>query len=166
MAFDYGMVSTITTGRDVRVIANGRYDRAKSGGITLDVSTIAAVSGSPVTLTDDTVVPVGMKYLRFGQILTKITASGKFGPYDSAASDGRQLLARGNCFFLDKTWLDVAANVYSIPSGVGSIHVAGFYGGDVWKDRLLITTGTHSLAAGPTVAEFEAAFPQVQYVLS
>jgi hypothetical protein len=32
-----------------------------------------------------------------------------------------------------------------------------------WKARLLMTTGTHSLAAGPTVSEVEAAFPRVRY---
>jgi hypothetical protein len=162
MAISIGQVLGPKTGRDVRVIANGRYDRAKGGGVTLDVATIAAVTGSPATLADDTVVPVGSKYLRFGQILCKITASGLFGPYDSAAADGRQTLARGDCFFLDKTWLDVGSGVM-VPQGQGSIHVAGFYGGDVWRERLLITTGTASLAAGPTVAAFEAAFPQVHY---
>jgi hypothetical protein len=30
------------------------------------------------------------------------TASGKYGPYDSAATDGRQTLTRGECFILDE----------------------------------------------------------------
>lgn len=163
MALEFGQNLGPKTGRDVRCISNGRYDRAKSGGITLDVSTIAAVSGSDVTLVDETVVKVGAKYLRFGQVLCMITASGLYGPYDPSVSDGRQLLNRGQCFFLDKTWIDVVAGTLT-GVGQGSLHVAGFYGGDVWKGRILMTAGTHSLAAGPTVAEFEAAFPQVQWV--
>jgi hypothetical protein len=43
-----------------------------------------------------------------------------------------------------------------------SAHPEAIYGGRLWRDRLLITTGTHSLAVGPTVAEFLTAFPQAQ----
>jgi hypothetical protein len=159
MAATYGRTQLTKTGRDVEVIADGDYSRMKSGGVTLDVATIAAVAGAPATLTDDTVVPVGKKYLRFGQILARITATGLYGPFDPAAADGRQTLARGSCFLPNQTWLD--------DPGTGllasSLHPAVFDGGHVWRDRLLITTGAASLAAGPTVAAFEAAFPEVSY---
>lgn len=86
---------------------------------------------------------------------------GKYGPYDPAATDGRQLLTRGECFILNRTVLQqnpVGLNVHNTDSP------AVFEGGRVWKARILMTTGAHSLAAGPTVAEFEAAFPRVVYV--
>ncbi len=247
------------TGRPVQVIAVPPADW-KPGGITIDWSTVAAVASSPVTLPDDQVVAVGAKYLRYGQILTKITqrevqtitvtgtptggntvltiviagvtytvtlpynatatsaqalfdaalgtnkatigggalpgtpltvtfnvsenvaamtkvdaytggtspasaigtttqgttSRGSFGPYDPSATDGRQTLTRGECFILNETALEAA---------LGSDHPGVFDGGRVWKDRLLVTTGTHSLAAGPTVTELEAAFPRISYVL-
>lgn len=87
---------------------------------------------------------------------------GKWGPYDPAATDGRQLLTRGDCHILDSTVLQNGV----IPSLGGGVtdHPAVFDGGGpVWKARLLMTTGTHSLAAGPTVTEFETAFPGIWY---
>lgn len=48
------------------------------GGGTLDPATVEAVDG--------------VKYLPSGTPLGKITASGKWGPYDSAAEDGRQTM--------------------------------------------------------------------------
>ena len=248
-----------TTGRPLQVIAVPPPDW-KVGGVTIDWSTVAAVSGSDVTTPDEIVVKIGAKYLRYGQILTKITqrevqsvtvtgtptggntvlgiviggvsytvtlpynatassaqalfdaalgtnkvtvgggalpgtpltvtfnvsenvaamthtdaytggsspaaaigtttqgttSRGSFGPYDPSATDGRQTLTRGECFILNETALEALA---------GSDHPGVFDGGIVWKDRLLITTGTHSLAAGPTVSEFETAFPRVSYAL-
>lgn len=238
----------------------------KAGGITLDWSTVAAVSGSDVTWNDGNVVKVGAKALRYGQILTKITqaeqqtvtvanatggtftldgvnpqtgavgptaalaynvsaadmktalegifgtgkvtvslstgvytvtfsptlgnvaqltatdsttgsghavtpatvsqgvaSAGKFGPYDPAATDGRQTLTRGECFILNQSVYELDPLGGAI-SPVASDHPAVFDGGLAWKARILMTTGTHSLAAGPTVTEFEAAFPDVNYV--
>lgn len=87
--------------------------------------------------------------------------TGLFGPYDSAAADGRQTLARGDCWILNRTVVQVN------PLGV-NVHnpdnPAVFDGGPVWKARVLMTTGAASLAAGPTVTNFEAAFPRIQYV--
>ena len=80
---------------------------------------------------------------------------GKYGPYDPGATDGRQLLTRGDCFILNQTVLQSGV----FPGlGANSDHPAVFEYGPVWKARLLITTGAHSLAAGPTVVEFRRAF--------
>lgn len=87
---------------------------------------------------------------------------GKYGPYDPAATDGRQLLTRGECFIVNQTVLKTGV-AGGFDPGVTD-HPAVFDGGPTWKARLLITTGAHSLAAGPTVAEFETAFPRVEYV--
>lgn len=87
---------------------------------------------------------------------------GKYGPYDPAAVDGRQLLTRGECFILNETVVEDGL-VAGAGGGVTD-HPAVFSGGRAWKARILMTAGAHSLAAGPTVAEFEAAFPRIEYV--
>lgn len=131
----------------------------KAIGITIDWSTVAAVSGADVTLKDDTKVVVGDKYLRYGQVLCKITASGKYGPYDPAAADGRQTLARGDAVILNATI------VLSELGNRDEEHFGALEGGSVWKDRLVQAgTGTASLAAGPQLAGLLAAFPQLRLV--
>lgn len=58
------------TGRPVRVSADG-WPEYKSGGLKIDWGTVVAVSGSAVTLPDDTVVGIGFKYLRYGQVMVR-----------------------------------------------------------------------------------------------
>lgn len=250
-----------STGRPVAALAVPDGVDWKVGGVTIDWSLITAVSGSDATLDDETIVKIGDKYLRYGQVLCKITTqevqtvdlsgaddpnggdwdltilgetiediawnvsaatlqaairsaledtehadkitvsktgfvytitfplemgnvtavtadggdlttagstvtvtittttggvsnNGMFGPYDSAASDGRQTLSRGNCFVLNET---------VVYSELGSNHPPVFDGGIVWKDRIIATSGTHSLADGPTYTEFETVFPRIGY---
>lgn len=89
------------------------------------------------------------------------STSGKYGPYDPSATDGRQTLSRGKCFILNRT---VKEEGYGEAINTSETdHPQVFDGGTVWKDRILMTTGTNSLAAGPTVTNFEAAFPRVAY---
>lgn len=145
------------------VLADLQDAQFKVGGITVDWGTVGAAGGAS-TLPDQTPVVAGEKVLRFGQTLCRITATGKFGPYDSAASDGRQLLVPGDCFVLNRT---VKENGFGANINTGATdHPQVFDGGTVWKARILMTTGTHSLAAGPTVAEFMAAFPRIGYAQS
>jgi hypothetical protein len=80
---------------------------------------------------------------------------GWWGPYDPAASDGRQTLTKGDCFILNTSVRETG--------DPASNHPPALRGGLLWKKRILMTTGTHSLANGPTVAEFEAVFPRVFY---
>jgi hypothetical protein len=87
---------------------------------------------------------------------------GKYGPYDPAATDGRQTLTKGECFIVNETVLETGISG-GLDAGVTD-HPAVFDGGPAWKARILMTTGTHSLAAGPTVTEFETAFPRIEYV--
>lgn len=132
----------------------------KVGGITIDWTTIAAVSGSDVTLTDGTVIQIGKKYIRWGQVMTKITASGKFGPYDPAASDGRQTLTRGECFLINQAII----NTNVLGFNVDEIDFKGaLEGGTVFFDRLIQSgVAAASLAAGPTLANLTAAFPRLR----
>lgn len=57
-----------------RVSADGS-PRYKSGGITLDLTTVPAASGSDVTLPDGSLIKANNQYLRYGQVLTKITTA-------------------------------------------------------------------------------------------
>jgi hypothetical protein len=151
----FGQTTLATVGRGVKVCADGRPE-AKQGGVTIDWATVAAVAGADVTIDDGLVIKIGEKYLRRGQVVTKITASGKYGPFDPAVVDGREALDRGETFILDQTVKE---------NDRASDHPVAIYGGLLFKDRILATTGAASLAAGPTFATLEAALPRMQYAL-
>ncbi|KYN77172.1 hypothetical protein A0J52_09940 [Clostridium sporogenes] len=77
-----------TTTGDVFInFLDSEHVRYKTGGVTIDKTTVT--SGS-----DD------RKILRAGSIICEITATGKYGPFDSGASDGRQTPTMGKCFIL------------------------------------------------------------------
>lgn len=69
----FGRQTLIAAGNQIQVTADGKPEW-KTGGVTIDWNTVVAISGSdfqiPIELTT---VPVGQKYLRYGQVLTKIT---------------------------------------------------------------------------------------------
>lgn len=91
------------------------------------------------------------------------TTGGYFGPFDPAASDGRQSLNRGDCFVLDQTYLQYGIAGSGIAASNDQIGNA-IEGGLIFIDRVIQAgTGTHSLAAGPTLAEFTAAFPSFRF---
>jgi hypothetical protein len=255
------------TGEDIQVIASGDPLWMRSGA-TFDWGTVAAVAGAPVTTPGGLVVPVGQKWLRFGQVMTKITNptvitatvtggatggslaitgtrpdnnaigtqtlafnanlaaiqaaldliygagntlaagtlasftvtgqgsltwetiapftiatagltggtpastvtatnaggnTGKFGPFDPAAADGRQTLARSNVGILNRTILQggVLNGVYTVRD---TDHSGLLVGGQLFKARVLHSgVAAASLAAGPTLAALEAALPLVQW---
>src|SRR4051812_20552363 len=76
----------------------------KVGGATIDWTLVSAASGD-VTLADGSIVKDTLKYLRYGQVLTKVTATGYYAPYDSALTQGSELISQGNIFILDQTIL-------------------------------------------------------------
>jgi hypothetical protein len=149
----FGRTVLGTVGTTIQLSADGE-PKAKAGGVTLDWASFAAV-GADTTVNDGVVVPAGAKYARYGQLITRITASGRYGPYDPAAADGRQLLVRGQAFLVNRTVLN------NDPRGE---YPEAIEGGRVWKARLIQAgTGTASLAAGPTLANLEATFPLLTY---
>ena len=153
----YGRQVLNTSGRPVMVLADLGDADWKPGGVTIDWTTVSAAT-SDTTLADDTIIPSGQKGLRYGQILTKITATGLFGPYNSGVSDGRQTLARGAAYILNETVLEHGA-LAGTPSN--NDNQAVIEGGLVWKARLLTDpSGTTTL---PSTAAFEAVFPRVRY---
>lgn len=147
-----------------------------------NVGAFVSVSGSaggPYTLTFDSLLgsvvvtinaasltPTGTNVVStaIGANLSSGTTNGLFGPYDSAASDGRQTLTRGECFILDETVLQYGiAGSTLMPA---NDQIGGcIEGGRVWLNRILQAgAGTHSLAAGPTKSELLTAFPAIQLV--
>lgn len=143
-----------------RVSADGSPEY-KAGGITIDWSLVSAVSGADVTLTDGSIIKIGQKYLRYGQVMTKVTASGLFGPYDPDLTQGSELLVRGNCFILDQTILQYPSGASTLGPSIDQCGEA-IEGGKVWIDRILNTgTSTHTKAGGPTLAEVLAVFPNI-----
>jgi hypothetical protein len=78
-----------------------------------------------------------------------------FGPYDPAATDGRATLTKGSVFVLDELILqyDAAASVSPENTQTGR----AIEGGLIFIDRVLQSgVATHTLAAGPTLAELLA----------
>lgn len=165
MVATFGRQSTYTTGTSLMALA-GPLAKAdwKVGGLTVDWTTVAAASGDQ-TLADGTVVKNGQKGMQFGQVLAKITATGLYGPYDSGAADGRQTLARGDCWILNES---VLQNVPTGLSTVASSHPAVFDGGRVYQDRIQVIGGAAATYQGATtrvaLAAFETAFPRIQWV--
>lgn len=59
------------TGRPIRISADG-FPEYKAGGVTIDWGAVAAVAGSDYKIPiEETTVPVGKKYLRYGQVLVR-----------------------------------------------------------------------------------------------
>ena len=118
---------------------------------------MAAVTGSDVTLPDGVVVKVGEKYLKCGQVVTRITATGKYGPYDPAdAAGGRDLLVRGRAFLLNRA---------AFANEPADEHPEAIEGGRVWRARIVQSeAAAHTLALGPTFAELNTTFPDLRYV--
>jgi len=151
----YGRQVLGTIGTTIQLSADGEPG-AKLAGVTIDWSTVAAVSGSDVTVGDGVVVKVGDKYLRYGQVITRITATGKYGPYDPALSNGQELLVRGRAFLLNRT----ATNTEPADD-----HPEVIEAGRVWRARILQSeAATHTLALGPTFVEIGATFPELRFV--
>lgn len=145
-----------------RVSADGK-PIYKAGGVTLDWTYATTASGD-VTLGDGSVIKDGQKYFRYGQVITRITSSGKYAPYDPDLTNGRELLTRGRCFILDQTILQYDSGSAAL-SGQNDIVGEAIEGGAVFLDRILNTgAASHTLVGGPTKAEILTAFPLLQIV--
>lgn len=142
------------------------------GGLTLAnlaagayVITFPAGSGNVTALTTSAASLTGGAQTATVATATGGDATGTYGPYDSAATDGRQNLVRGYCFILNQTVLQTGAQgIVGVPSN----HPAVFDGGLVWRERLKVGKANPTyLGSGtqPTWAAFEAAFPRVSYAL-
>ena len=127
------------------------FERASGDIVQLVIGTNSLTGGTSPTVA--------------GATTTAGTGTGLYGPYDSAASDGRQTLTRGHCFILNETVLQTGAAGLV---GVASDNPAVFDGGLAWKNRLKIGGVNPSyLGTGtqPTVSNFETAFPRIRYAI-
>lgn len=123
-----------------------------------DAGNVAAMTADATDLTGG----VGDTFaITIGTSTSGLAVGGKFGPYDPTATDGRQTLTPGNCYVLNRT-VKEKGQIASL-SNVVTDHPQVFDGGTVWKDRIVMTTGAHTLAAGPTETEFRAAFPRIAF---
>jgi hypothetical protein len=116
--------------------------------------TQAGVSNGEVTLGDGTVIPANEKYILPGTVLSKITASSKYGPADTSASDGREGVAasqRGRSFITDRLIRE------SDPSSDQFGEV--FDGGSVYRARMQVD-GTRQ----PTTAQLLTMFPDLTLI--
>jgi hypothetical protein len=156
MGETFGRRSVDTAGRSIQVSADGKPEM-KSAGVTIDWLTVTAITGSDVTWLDGVIVKVGEKALRYGQVLVPITASGLYGPYDPAAADGRQLApARDTTFVVNESIRE---------DEMESNHPPVLDGGKCFRDRIIQSgAGAASLAAGPTLANLQAALPRLKLV--
>lgn len=130
--------------------ALGTVDIVITFGATVALATIAtgALTGGTVT---NTLTTAGL-------------SAGLFGPYDPAASDGRQTLTRGECYIADESILQYDTGTPLI-SAQNDQTGRMLEGGLVWLDRIIQSgTATHTLALGPTKAELLAAFPMIRLV--
>ncbi len=148
----FGPKTILNVGRSVPASADG-VPEYKAGGVTIDWSTVPA-NVADTTLPDGYVVKAGTNYIPFGTVITQITASGLFGPYDTAALDGRQTLARGAAYLVNYTYVQTDPHSDYVP-GV-------FEGGRVFQARI------KALAAGAYVptwnATLAAVFPRLLLV--
>lgn len=145
-------------GQSVQACADGN-PQMMIGGVTIDWSAVAAL-GSDTTYDDSVLAHAGDKVLRFGQVLCRENSganSGQWGPYDVADSTtGRGTLRVGEVCIVNET-------VMMSDASPASNHPAVLVGGQVWYDRIIATTGTHSLAAGPTFTELQVAMPALVF---
>lgn len=123
--------------------------------VTIAVVTAGAATGDR-TLDDGTIVAAGDKVIPCGTIMVRITASGKYGPADTTASDGRELVTaavRGDAYILDN---------HVIESELGSDFKGNLFdAGAVFKDRVQMG-GTNE----PTESNVETMFPGITFVKS
>lgn len=91
-----------------------------------------------------------------GSITVNTTSEGSrddlYGPYDPDAVDGRQTLTRGEVVIVNETIKE---------NDLKSAHPDVLVGGDVWKDRLIATTGSANATVGPTFTDLYAAMPRL-----
>jgi hypothetical protein len=139
------------------LVGSGNVSSVTKSGFVYTV-TFAPALGNVGTITGDVTDLTGGVGDTFAITATPSTQgdayAGWYGPYDPDATDGRQTLTRGKCFIVDSTVRE---------SDGASDHPPVFDGGRVWKARMVATSGTHTLAAGPTYTELEAAFPRLSY---
>ena len=81
-----------------------------------------------------------------------LASAGKYGPYSSSATDGRQTLGRGTTVIVNTT-------IKQDTIGVATDYPDVIVGGMSWKERILAGVTGH-----PSFSDLEAALPTLTYV--
>lgn len=153
MSTSFGQNTLGTVGLNLTARTNPAISHNKPGGITIDWSKVATNSGGATSL-GGTSVPAGVKYIEVGTIMARVTASGKYAPADTSASDGRETVTnavRGERFVLDRLLLESEPH----SEQVGDV----FDEGDVFKSRIQMG-GTNQ----PTEANVETMLPKITFI--
>lgn len=120
------------------------------------VVTFPAGSGNVSALTTDATSLTGGAGTATVATATSGDATGTYGPYDPAATDGRQYVVRGSSVILNATVLEQGAMGLV---AVASNHPDVIEGGLVWKARVKMGG-----ASQPAISDVEAALPMLRYV--
>ena len=151
----YGQTRISTGGRGIDAFTNPEMVRDKPGGITHDWNASGWPVGDGVTdIGGGVVVPSGVKYARYGMPLTKITASGKYGPALTTANDGRQVV---DGFLSGSTFISKRTHLQSSLKSDQCALIAD--NGDVFTARMFT-----SYAGAPTLANLRAMFPKIGFI--
>lgn len=140
---------TQTVGRSIQVAVDQDAEM-KEAGVTIDWTTVQAL-GAPATYLDGVKVATGEKVLRYGQVLGRITATGKYGPFDSTAGDGREIVENGRIYIVNETRKQTDKN---------SDHPPVLHGGRVWEPRIIFGGGGGQI----TRAQLLSACPRLRFV--
>lgn len=117
------------------------------GGITLDLTTLTTTVAT-VTLPDDYVVPVGVKFVPFGAVLVE-TAGRKYQPWDGVAA-----LVNSKTVIIDRT---ITSDDPRFDSAPGACN-----GGTFFEARLkYLTGGVWTPLTGAMLTALVAAQPRV-----
>jgi hypothetical protein len=144
-----------TVGTSIQLIASDFHDVGwKPGGVTIDWDTVTAV-GADTLLTGGSTIKAGEKYIPMGEILAKITASGKYGPHRTNAVDGRQTLTPGSCWLMNEDWAQNPVQG-SLVTSAATDHPPVFNRGTVWQSRLKVGGANEA-----TLAQLLAAMPGI-----
>jgi hypothetical protein len=175
---DTGLNQVVTVPFNASVAAIQTLLDAVLGAGNSVVSGAGALPGNVITVTAagvllNTVIPtftLGTNGLTGGTTPAVAFAtsaganSGKFGPFDPGASDGRQTLAAGNCFIANTTVVQ-AGIVFPGFTTVNTDQVGeAIFGGRVWRNRIIANTSAASLAAGPLFSALLPVLPRLQLV--
>lgn len=155
MAEGYGQTTTTLSQGGATLSADGVPEYVP-GGITIDWATVPA-NAAGATLDDGQVIEAGVKFIPFGTVLAKITASGKYGPHQAGATaDGRQTVAKGGAYLLNQT---VREDDAGSEFGPGA-----FEGGLIYQGRLKRANDAGGAFIAHAVdATFNLAFPRIRF---
>jgi hypothetical protein len=156
--------ATVKAALDVVLAALGNLPPQYQTPNSPPVSTVTGSAGGPFSLGFPaglgavTVTSLGAGGATATTAVSEASGSiGLYGPYDPAATDGRATLTQGSCYVLNESMRQ---------DEVASDHPMAIYRGLVFLARIIQSgVATHTLAAGPTLAELKTAFPRLAYVL-